>query len=193
MDIEIEIVKNVIIALNNESGKVWASFVDIAKICEKKHRLIITKDFFKNNQHFRIYRTSNSSELYVSLFENLDIYLVKKITGKPKLINQFTNVKKTQPKPIIPNLKLVKRLPFITSCDDLEKALIGILKDLAATSDSNAVEIIVLAKYFCQVYGSPIKPVINSLIPDLNLIEFLQCSNELIVKNLNGKWVICLK
>lgn len=188
----IEIVKNVIIALNKESGKVWASFVDIARECDAKHELMITKDFFTNNQAFRLYRTSNS-ELYISLSENIDDYIRNKVIDKLQLINKFKYVRQTQTKPIVSDLNLVKRLPSITSCDDLEKALIGILQDVIATSQYNALEVMVLAKYFRQVYGSPIKPVLNSLIPDLSLIDFLQCSNQLIVKQVNEKWIICLK
>lgn len=71
--------------------------------------------------------------------------------------------------------------------------LVGILKDLGAISPDNFIEISVLTKYFYDLYGQPIKPVLNALISGLKLVEFLQCSDFFVVLKVDDKWKVALK
>jgi len=195
----IDLVRKVIKTEQQKSSNAWLELSEIAQICKARYGLVVSRELFINNPAFRVYRTSNLSEMYITLAETMDALYLSTI----KFPNSITlESKSTSSKPAIAKPKLqqqaiplkpLKRVSSINLCEDLEQALLGILRDLGATLPHHFIEITTLTKHFYEVYGQPIKPVLNALIPGLKLIEFLQCSDLFALREVDGKWSVTSK
>jgi hypothetical protein len=137
--------------------------------------------------------------MYITLAETLDALYPStiKLQAQRTLESKSTFSKPAIAKPkrqhqAIP-LKPLKRVSSINSCEDLEQALLGILRDLGATLPHHFIDITTLTKHFYKVYGQPIKPVLNALIPRFKLVEFLQSSDLFTLREVDGKWSVTLK
>ena len=191
-------VKEVIITEQQKNGKTWLKLSQISQLCKTKYGLDITKDFFIQNTDFRVYRTPNPLDIYIALAENLDSFHQSGIKiSTPELTrSEPISPRKSIAKPELQQqaitLKSSKEVSSINSCEALERALFYILRDLSAISKNEFVEISVLTKNFYKVYGQPIKPLINALVPGLKFVDFLQCSNLFVLEEINSKWTVRL-
>lgn len=194
----INLVKKVILTEQQKNGKTWLKLSQIAQLCKTKYGLDINKDFFMRNTDFRVYRTPNPLDIYIALAENLDTFhhsAIKISTPEPfrsEPILPRQSIAKPELQQQAITLKSPKQVSSINSCEALEQALFDILRDSVAISTSEFVEISVLTKKFYKVYGQPIKPLLNALVPGLKFVEFLQCSDLFLLKEINGKWTVSL-
>lgn len=196
---DINLVKKVIITEQEKNGKTWLKLSQISQLCKTEYGLDITKDFFIRNTDFRVYRTPNPLDIYIALAENLDSFHhsgIKISTPKPSCSEPILP-RKSIAKPELQQqaitLKSSKQVSSINSCEALEQTLFYILRDLGTISKNEFVEISVLTKNFYKVYGQPIKPLLNALVPGLKFVDFLQCSELFILEKINGKWTVGLK
>jgi len=195
----IDLVREVIKTEQEKSGNTWLKLSKIAQVCNTKYGVVVTRELFINNPAFRVYRTPNLSEMYITLAETMDTLDLptNKLPNLRRLESKSTSSKpaiakpKRQQQTISP--KPFKQVSSINSCEDLEQSLLDILRDLEATLPHHSVEISTLAHHFYEVYRQPIKPVLNALIPGLKLVEFLQCSDLFALRQLDGKWSVTLK
>lgn len=194
-----ERVKNVIRTEQQNKGQVWVELSQLAQLCEDRYGLTVTREFFIDNPAFRIYRTLNPLEIYITLPEMIDTLYdstIKysnptKFIPKSKFLSQ--SVAESKPQQQVITLKTSKQVSSINSCEALEQALLGILRELGDRKPNDFVEISVLTKHFYDVYRQPIKPLLNALIPNLKFVEFLQCCDSFVLAEVDRKWTVALK
>jgi hypothetical protein len=126
--------------------------------------------FYKNPKYFAVHQPSEKSNTYVTLFS--------------------TVANPSKQSPIVTPSTL--NLPTIQSLEDLEKALVIILKDLLAESSENCVSLSVLGSYFNRQYGQAITQVIKQFQPGGKFTKFIEfCHSFQLEKNGSG-WNVCL-
>lgn len=81
----------------------------------------------------------------------------------------------------------------IQSVNDLEIALIEIIKSLTANHPKKIVTIAVLSKKFHDYYKQPIRSVIRSVYADMKLIKLLQTIPSLHVQKVDNDWQITVE
>lgn len=169
-------IKELIEAEYLETGKAWIKLSRLSQLLYKIHKLTLTKDFFIGNAEFFIYRTPDPNEIYIS--SSIQAHIIERLRKTPSLAN------------ISPNQEV--ELSCIESCEDLEEALYQIIRFLTHKSFSEFVNIQTLSAYFYKIYGKPIKPVVNELVPDLKLVEFIQCCDRFLVKQSGKFWEVAI-
>jgi hypothetical protein len=84
-------------------------------------------------------------------------------------------------------------LPEIKSINDLEIALIEIIKSLMENHPKKAGTIVLLSRKFHNLYGQPIRTVIRNVCSDMRLIDLLQTIPNLQVQEVENDWQITLE
>jgi hypothetical protein len=136
----------------------------------------------------------------------IDRYLLQTFLAKRK-IKQLRKVNKSLVR--TPKAKNAKEIPHyqkqkileshpnllaeISSENDLEVALIEIIKNLTANNPKTFVTIAVLSNKFCAYYKQPIRAVMRSICPDMRLIELLQANPSLCVQKVDDGWQVTIE
>ncbi|MBD1940665.1 hypothetical protein [Microcoleus sp. FACHB-68] len=206
----INLVKEAIRTEQHKNGEIWIKLSEVAKICCTKYQLAITKEWFTNNPDFRVYRTANPLEIYIALVETLPSFYstkngefepeestlseesVCKSESEESTFSEESVCKSESIEPVIISNSAIQ-ISSIQSCEDLERYLYSLLKELGADSPLYFVEISVLTKHFYKKYGKPIKPVLNGLIPQLKLVEFMQCYDSFLMIKVKDRWTVTLQ
>ncbi len=152
------------------------------------------RGLLRSSRRFSIYDTQVPHEFYVALFQAIapnfqrfatpTYYRIKrpwKAEGtEENVLYQAQKISEYQP-----NL-----VPEIRSVNDLEIALIEIVRSLIGNDPKKFVTIAVLSKKFCDYYKQPIRVVMRSVCPDMKLIELLQTVPSLHVQKVDNDWQV---
>jgi hypothetical protein len=184
---KIDLIKKIIKSETSNSNNKWVQLDKIILICRSDYNITVSYQNFKNHPSFRIYRTASS--IYIALAEDFNI-------ARSILDNNRIKPPQKQPTKIYSSnnneSQLKSRLSKINTPEDLSTALVGILTDLTAISPEKSIDIATLSKHFYSVYRQPIKPLLNTLVPGMKLIEYLQCYDSFIMNKVDEKWKVFL-
>jgi hypothetical protein len=174
----------------NKSGKYWISVTRLIELLSEKYELSleevekaqdyssILRKILASNRCFSIYGTPAPEEFYIAPLQILFPGFQK--PGETEILPcQAQEISEYQP--II--------LSEINSVNDLEKALLEIVKSLKNDS-KKAVTIALLSAKFKDYYQQPIRPILRSVCPDMSLIELLQTIPSIHVQQVNNDWQI---
>lgn len=161
-----------------------------------------------SSKRFSIYGTQGRQEFYVALFQavvpgsyqslaRLIKYRIKrpwKVDGSLLRVLKAEDTEETSPYPVqtIPKHQPTL-IPETKSVNDLEVALMEIIKSLTTNHPKEVVTIGVLSEKFCDYYKQPIRTVIRSVCTDMKLIELLQTVPSLHVQKVDNDWQITLE
>ncbi len=145
--------------------------------------------------HYRIKR-SGKVDRYL-----LQTFLAKRKIKQLRKVNKgLVRTSKAKNAKEIPHYPIQKRLEHqqnlvteIRSENDLEVALIEIIKNLTANNPKTFVTIAVLSNKFCAYYKQPIRAVMRSICPDMRLIELLQANPSLCVQKVDDGWQVTIE
>jgi len=163
-------IKELIEAEHLKTGNAWIELSRLSQLLYDKHQATVTKNFFIENPEFRTYGTPNEISL---------------LTTAKRPVSQANDLSsQNRSKPQAP--------PNFESCEELEESLYQILQLLTYKHPDTFVDIRTIESYFFKVYGTSIQSVVSELIPDLNPVEFLQCSNRFLVAQLESSWNVAI-
>ncbi|MEG5046971.1 hypothetical protein [Microcoleus sp. B4-C1] len=207
---------------SSRNGNPWISVARLTEIFYKKYGVSLEvvakvqgysyglRSLLTTSGRFSIYGTPIPQEFYVALLQavvpSFDKYQATSIKDgmkrkRPKKVDESlpTIVEAEGAEDISP--RQVQRISEyqrilildIKSVNDLEIALIEIIKILMVNQPENFVTIAVLSKKFHDDYKQPIRTVIRSVCPDMKLIEILQTIPSLHVQKLDNDWQITVE
>lgn len=146
------------------------------------------RDFLKGARRFAIYGTSSPQRFYVKPLQERESVP----QGVPTSTICGTSCRGQQSLPV-PVLK--SKADFssrIRSIDELESALIELIRNSIASGPNHSVTLSALSKDFSTFYGQPIRPLLREVCPGWKLIDLLQASPRLCISEMNGCWQITL-
>jgi hypothetical protein len=176
------------------TGQSWVEISRLSQLFCDEFGLTLPKDFFVDDDDFRVYRTPDPDRLYISLLSLISL------SKRSSFLTNNSSAKKTESSSLnpLPLLDAEKQpesfcsdlLPLakIESCEDLEESLYQILYYLTYKSSINFVDTQTLSSCFYKIYGRPIKAVINELLPGLKFVEFMQCYDRFLVEKTGRAW-----
>jgi hypothetical protein len=153
-------------SLYKDTYKMTISQVVSAHFPESKARDI----FINNPQIFAIHQPSEKSQTYVTLFELA--YPNDKLTPADENVSNG----------------LVK----IKSLEQLEIALVEIVKELTAKTPNSCISLSILGSYFNKKYGQAITQVIKQLQPGGKFPKFIDMCSSFELEQTERGWTVCL-
>ncbi|XZN95594.1 MAG: NYN domain-containing protein [Microcoleus sp.] len=137
-----------------------------------------TRDIFiKYPTEFVVHQPSENSQAYVTLFE-------VKQSPKPPIINKDSS----------PNSMAVSAsLESINSLEDLETAIVQIVKELTKNSPANSVFLSNVGSEFHRQYGKQITQIIKEFNLSRKFPKFLQSCTSLQIQKVDKGWQVSLK
>ncbi|MEK0181349.1 MAG: NYN domain-containing protein [Oscillatoriales cyanobacterium] len=137
-----------------------------------------TRDIFiKYPTEFVVHQPSETSQAYVTLFE-------VKQSPKPPIINKDSS----------PNsMEVSASLASINSLEDLETAIVQIVKDLTRNSPANSVFLSNVGSEFHRQYGKQITQIIKEFNLSRKFPKFLQSCTSLQIQKVDKGWQVSLK
>ncbi|WP_377473923.1 MAG: NYN domain-containing protein [Microcoleus anatoxicus] len=137
-----------------------------------------TRDIFiKYPTDFVVHQPSENSQAYVTLFE-------VKQSPKPPIINKDSS----------PNsMEVSASLASINSLEDLETAIVQIVKDLTRNSPANSVFLSNVGSEFHRQYGKQITQIIKEFNLSRKFPKFLQSCTSLQIQKVDKGWQVSLK
>ncbi|MEG5174610.1 hypothetical protein [Microcoleus sp. B3-D7] len=207
---------------SSRNGNPWISVARLTEIFYKKYGLSLEvvakfqgysyglRSLLTSSGRFSIYGTPIPQEFYVALLQavipSFDEYQATSIKDRmkrkrPEKVYESlpTIVKAEDTEDISPRqvqrISKYQRILIldIKSVNDLEIALIEIIKSLIVNQPENFVTIAVLSKKFHEDYKQPIRTVIRSVCPDMKLIEILQTIPSLHLQKQDNDWQITVE
>ncbi|MEG4519163.1 MULTISPECIES: hypothetical protein [unclassified Microcoleus] len=207
---------------SSRNGNPWISVARLTEIFYKKYGVSLEvvakvqgysyglRSLLTSSGRFSIYGTPIPQEFYVALLQavvpSFHKYQATSIKDRmkrkrPEKVDESlpTIVKAEGAEDISPRqIQRISEYQRILSLDiksvnDLETALIEIIKILMVNQPENFVTIAVLSKKFHDDYKQPIRTVIRSVCPDMKLIEILQTIPSLHVQKLDNDWQITVE
>lgn len=195
----LEDLENFVVIESNRNGNPWITVSKLSELFYGKYKVSLEemvkiqgynnslRSLFISSRRFSIYGTPIPQEFYVALFQaavsgsyhsQAGVESSEKLSARPaQRISEY--------RPIL--------VPEIKSVNDLEIALIEIIKSLMVNHPKQCVTIAVLSRKFRDYYGQPIRPVMRDVCPDMKLIDLLQTILNLHVQEVNSDWQITLK
>ena len=201
------------------SGNSWISVTRFAKLFHNQHGISLEeavkiqgysdglRNLVKNSGRFSIYSSPIPQQFYVALLQR-----IVPRSQQPKVIK--VNYKINRPSKVDGLLERVRpesaeerllcqnppksehssnTLTEIKTVNDLEIALIEIIKNLSENNPKNFVLITVLSRNFYDYYKQPIKAVVRNMCPSIKLIELLQAIPSLHVQKVNDVWQVTVE
>lgn len=137
-----------------------------------------TRDIFiKYPTEFVVHQPSENSQAYVTLFD-------VKQSPKPPIINKDSS----------PNSMAVSAsLESINSLEDLETAIVQIVKELTKNSPANSVFLSNVGSEFHRQYGKQITQIIKEFNLSRKFPKFLQSCTSLQIQKVDKGWQVSLK
>lgn len=137
-----------------------------------------TRDIFiKYPTEFVVHQPSETSQAYVTLFE-------VKQSPKPPIINKDSS----------PNSMAVPASwESINSLEELETAIVQIVKDLTRNSPANSVFLSNVGSEFHRQYGKQITQIIREFNLSRKFPKFLQSCTSLQIEKVDKGWQVSLK
>lgn len=83
-----------------------------------------------------------------------------------------------------------RQVPKIHTVDDLEMALLEIIKDLMIQHPGKPVMVSTMSQVFHQFYNVPVQTVLLRVCPDMTLVELLQTIPTMQVHAMDGDWQV---
>ena len=173
-------IKELIEAEHLETGNAWIELSRLSQLLYDKHQATVTKDFFIENSEFRTYGTPNPNVIYISL--PIEISLLTTAKRPVPQANDLSSQNRLKP----------QASSYFESCAELEEALYQILRSLVYKYPDTFIDIRTIESYFSKIYGTSIQSVVSELIPHLNPVEFLQCSNRFVVAQSESSWKVAI-
>ncbi|MGV0023838.1 hypothetical protein [Phormidesmis priestleyi] len=175
-------IKEVIEAEHFKTGKAWVELSRLSQLLYDIHRLTVTENFFVGNAEFRIYRTSNPNEIYISLPTEVSL-----LTAAKRTISLTNNVNSQET-----SRSRLQGLSDIKSCEDIEEALHQILHHLTYRYPNTFIDIQTIEVGFYSLYGRSLESVVSELISDFTPVEFLKCSNRFLTVQAENFWKVAI-
>ncbi|MBD1942569.1 hypothetical protein H6F50_09405 [Coleofasciculus sp. FACHB-712] len=122
---------------------------------------------------------------------------VKRVRKVDKALVRTLEAKDAKETPHYQKQKILESHPNllaeISSENDLEVALIEIIRSLTENNPKKFVTIAVLSNKFCGYYKQPIRAVMRTMCPDMRLIELLQANPSLFVQKVDDGWQVTIE
>lgn len=216
----LEELENFIAQESGRKGNPWISMAQLSELFSQKYGVSpeevakvqgysdSLRSLFISSGRFSIYATPTPQEFYVALFEAVvpKFYQSQATSIEYKIKRPGkieTNLLKTlkaegaeeMPSPQAHRISEARLIlvPEIRSVNDLENALIEIIRSVTANDPKKKVTIAVMSKKFGDCYKQPIRTVIRSVCPSLKLIELLQTIPSLHVQKVDNDWQITVE
>lgn len=211
--------ENFMVLESSRNGKPWISITKLTQLFYEKYKVTpeevakvlgysdSLRSLFTSRRGFSVYGTQMPQEFYVApLAEVVPSYdqhqtrTIKYRIKKPwKADGNLIKMLKAEGSEEILSRQSPKILeyqpiliPEIKSVDDLEIALMEIIKSLTINHPKQFATIAALSKKFHDHYGQPIRAVVRSVCPDMKLINLLQTIPNLHVQEVDNDWQITL-
>ena len=216
----LEELENFIALESSRNGNPWISVTTLSELFYEKYGVSpeevakvqgysdSLRSLFTSSRRFSIYGTPTQQEYYITLFQAVfsgfdqsQATSIKYRINRPwKVDGSLLRMLKAEgAEEILPHQaqRISEYQPIlvseIKSVNDLEVALIEIIKSLTVIYPKKTVTIAVLSKKFCDYYKQPIRSVIRSVCPDTKLIELLQTIPSLYVQKVDNDWQITVE
>jgi hypothetical protein len=134
--------------------------------------------FLKYPTEFVVHKPSETSQAYVTIFE-------VKLSPKPPILNN--------PEILNNSIAAPSSLTAINSFEDLEKALVKIVRDLTGNSPENYVFLSNVGSEFHRQYGQQITQIIKDFNLSRKFPKFLQSCDSLQLKKAEKGWQVSIK
>ncbi|AMW31300.1 NYN domain-containing protein [Arthrospira platensis] len=184
----LEQLQELILLEQQRSNCYWIKLTKISTLYHNQYKLTLTQVisehfvdfkvqdiFIKNPLIFAVHKISEQSQIYVTLFnENLTIS-----TDNVSLQAVDATTPTTAP-------------TTIKSSDDLEKALVSILKELTKKSPNSPVHISILASHFMTKYHVPINQLLSQFNDSKKFPKFLESCGSFHLKQTPKGWEVGL-
>jgi hypothetical protein len=166
------------------------------------------RSLFTSSKRFSIYGTQIAQEFYVALFQAVipsfdpsqASPIQYRIKRPWKVDGNLLRVLESEGAEEIPSRqakRISKYQPIliseIRSVNDLESALVEIIKSLITDHPRQFVTIAALGQKFLYCYRQPIRVIVRSTCPDMKLIDLLQTIPNLHVQKVNNEWQITME
>jgi hypothetical protein len=195
----LEDLENFVTIESNRNGNPWITVSKLSELFYGKYKVSLEemvkvqghndslRSLFISSRRFSIYGTPIPQEFYVALFQAAvpgSYHSQARAEGSEELPSRQAQ-RILEYRPIL--------VPEIKSVNDLEIALMEIIKSLMVNHPKQFVTIAVLSRKFRDYYGQPIRPVMRGVCPDMKLIDLLQTILSIHVREVDSDWQITLK
>ena len=211
--------ENCISLESSRNANPWVSVARLTELFYEKYRVSLEKaakaqgykdglkSLLNGSRRFVIYSTQLPQEFYIALFQEIfPGFQQSRTTSIQYRIKQPWKVDEHLPYTLkvegaeeISSYEVQKTSKYqpilvseIKSLNDLELALIEIIKSLTANDQKKFITLAILSRKFCDYYKQPIRPILRSVCPDMKLIELLQAIPSLHVQKVENDWYITL-
>ncbi len=211
---------NLIALESGESGNPWVSTTRLTELFCERYGVSPEdvanvqgcgnglRSLFVRSKQFVIYPTQIPQEFYIALFRVIfpDFpqfqatpvhYRIKrpwKVDGRLLRVLKAEGAKEISPPLARGICKYQPTLvPEIKSVDDLEIALMEIMKGLMINHGRESITIGELGKNFFDYYKQPIRTMMRRVCPEMKLVELLQTIPSLHIQKWDNDWHITIK
>ena len=180
--------QELIVAEQKRTNCYWIKLTKISSLYHHQYKLTLIQVisehfvdfkvqdiFIKNPLIFAVHKISDTSQTYVTLFN--ENFTISTDNLPPQTVNATTS--NTTP-------------TTIKSSDDLEKALVSILKEITQKSPNSLVHISILASHFMTKYHVPINNLLRQFNHSKKLPKFLESCGCFKVKQTGKIWEVGL-
>ncbi|HEY9625814.1 MAG TPA: hypothetical protein V6C84_00795 [Coleofasciculaceae cyanobacterium] len=202
-----------------QNGNPWLSIDRVAELFHAKYgmspeQLAIAQGYgrdlrilLKESGRFSIYGTPLPHEFYVALIQAVVFdYPQAQTSPKSDKAKQAWKASSRSPRKAkgkdaeervhcqtqSPSRQQDCLVPEISSVNDLELALIEIIRSLTATHPNEVIALTLLSYKFSDRHHQPIRAVMRRVCPDMRLAELLQTVPGLEVQRVNDDWQVNL-
>lgn len=183
----LEQLKELILLEQKRSNCYWIKLTKISTLYHNQYKLTLTQVisehfvdfkvqdiFIKNPLIFAVHKISEKSQIYVTLFnENLTISTDVSLEA----------VDATAPTTAPTTIK---------SSEDLEKALVSLMKEITKKSPNSSVHISILASHFISKYNVPINKLLRQFNESKKFPKFLDSCGSFHLKQTPKGWEVGL-
>lgn len=191
----VSIIKKLIQKEYQKTGNSWVKYSLLAQKCGE-HGFDLNREFFYANSDFRICRTPNYNDFYVTVTDWLPH--TKSANINPSL-GQNTNKKTLKKTHHIKKRKTVDSIPVdftpkhLEYPEDFKEALHNIVQLLTRDRDKEYTMKDELSQTFSRIYKQPIRSALRSYYPGVTLLDVLHRIDGIVIEKKENTWLIYLK
>ncbi|HEY9644895.1 MAG TPA: hypothetical protein V6C88_00925, partial [Chroococcidiopsis sp.] len=219
----LEELENLIVIESTRNNDLWIRAATLSELFFEKYGVSLEaaakchgysdslRHLFSRSRRFSIYGTQKPQDFYIALIQSVvpgyeqsqarSIHSSNYRIKRPWRIdeNLQRTLKTGSAKEILPRQaqRVLRYQPIlvseIKSVDDLEMALMEIIKGLTANYPNRPVTIAILSQAFHHHYRQPIRAMMRSLELGIKLIDLVQSIPKLHVQEVNNDWQITMQ
>ncbi|MBD2037461.1 hypothetical protein H6F76_21090 [Leptolyngbya sp. FACHB-321] len=215
----LEELESLIVLELERSGNSWISVARLAKLFHNQYGISLEekikiqgysdglRSLLKSSRRFSIYSSPIPQQFYVALLQRIvpdfqqppitTTYYkserLLKIDGLLKRMKAESTEESSCCQAPLKSEHCSSMPTEIKSVNDLEIALMKIIKNLSENNPKKFVLITVLSRKFYDYYQQPIKAIVKSMCPGIKLIELLKTIPDLDVQKVNHVWQVAVK